>query len=704
MLSLLFAPGLSYAQTQSADQAEDADQGDDTMLVVGVNSRLPDELSTFPGSVTLLDSEAIGTQLAITGDVGQMLAYEVPGLSTASYSASDFGQSMRGRPVAYYIDGVPISVPLRNGGRALRAVSASALGGVEVIRGATALYGNGGVGGSINYITKRVSGGDGVHGASDVSLGMSLTHPEESFRPRAEQSLTAVSGPADFVFVGSYENVGAFFDADGDRIISNPNGNGGISESDIYNVYSRAGLNFGDSRVEASVMYYDQKQDTNYGLVVPGDQVAGVKATAEYGQPDPRAVGEFNTNLVAQASYINTNVLGGTFRAQVYHQDIEQLSSWNASRAGGSQSMIRSRKDGLRLDFNTPLKNIGIDDGQLLWGGEIVRDRSVQTVNTDPAQIFVPELDQKDYAAFAQLEVGLIKGLSMQGGVRYDHFKVEVEDFTVLTSGLNVNGGETDYDSVVFNIGAVQEVTSGLSVYAAFSQGFSLPDIGRSLRATTEVDPIVTLRPEPIEIDSYEAGIRGNLPWFSYTLAGFYSESSLGQTFEPDPLDPFAKIVVRAAEKIHGIEGTLNGGAFQDQLLWGGTFSWVAGKTDSNDDGVVDTPLPNDRVGPIKVTGYVSYDITPDWSVRVQGIYSGDRNAFPDIAYTSRGSNGELDSFSVFDISTKFKLGPGDMTVSVSNMLNNFYFGETSMRSGNRPERYAPSPGATAKVGYRVAF
>jgi iron complex outermembrane recepter protein len=700
VLALMCLSGTAFAQIEEVDEEVTLE----AVIVSGVNSRLPNELSSFPGSVTLIDEETLDAQLAITPDVGQMLAFEVPGLGTASFSSSDYGQTMRGRPVAFYVDGVPISVPLRDAGRAMRAVSGSALQGVEVIRGATALYGNGGTGGSVNYITTRPSGPDGVTGSTDVSLSASLTNPSDSYRPRVEQSITALSGPVDFIAVGSYESLGAFFDADGDRIISNPNGNGGISESDIYNLYSRAGLTLDQHRFEGSVMIYDQEQDTDWGIIVPGDQQAGIKAQAAYGQADPREVGEYNKNLVAQASYINSDVLGGTMRAQVFTQDINQLFSFNATRAGGSQSEIRSRKDGVRLEFNTPLTFMNQDNSRILWGAEYVRDKSVQVVNTTPEQIFVPELDQKDLAAFAQVEFELMSDLTIQGGVRYDSFDVEVEDFTVLTTGLNVMGGSTDYESTVFNIGAVKGINENLDIYAGYSQGFSLPDIGRTLRSTTVVNPLVTFRPEPIKIDSYEIGIRGDLPWFSYTFAGFFSESELGQQFEPDPNDLLANIVVRAAEEVQGVEGTLKGAFMDDQLAWGGTFTYVTGETDTDDDGEVDSPLDNSRIPPVKVTGYVNYQLRDDWSVRVQAIYSGSRNEFPDIAATSTGSYGDVEPFTVFDVSTRFGFGAGDMTLSLSNALNNDYFPESSTRSGNRPLRYAPAPGATFKVGYKVSY
>ena len=53
------------------------------------------------------------------------------------------------------IDGVPQSTPLRNGSLGIKTLDASAIARIEVIKGATSIYGNGVAGGIINYITKQ---------------------------------------------------------------------------------------------------------------------------------------------------------------------------------------------------------------------------------------------------------------------------------------------------------------------------------------------------------------------------------------------------------------------------------------------------------------------------------------------------------------------------------------------------------------------
>lgn len=672
------------------------------VIVTGVNSRLPAALESFPGSVTVINKAEIQAQLSISSDVGALLSLKVPGLATQSFSSSDFAQTLRGRSLAYYVDGVPISNPLRDGARSMRAVAASALSGVEVIRGASALYGNGGNGGAVNYITKRPSGPDGVSGGTQLSMAGSLTHFGGSANPSLQQDLQVIHGPFDLIFAGSAERTQAFYDADGDRIASDPTGNGGITDSKIYNAYVKGGFNQGPHRLEAGYMYYDQTQDTRWGRQVLGSPQRRIKTRAALGQVDPRVVPQYTKNEIAQVSYINDGVLGGTARLQGYHEENAQLFGFNAQRQ--SQSRIQSRKDGARLDLNTPLSTLRLGDGQVLWGVEYIRDRTVQTVNTRPARIFVPEIDQKDYAAFAQLEAEPLDGLTIQAGARYDKFDVSVEDFTVLTTGLRVQGGTLDYHAAVFNVGASRRFSEAATVYAGFSQGFSVPDVGLAIRATRVTNPLVALRPEAVKVDNYEIGLRGTVLNTRYTLAAFRSRSKLGQTFTPDPTDPLVNIVLRAAEHLHGVEATLDGTLLDGRLRWGGTYTRVGGKLDSNGDGEVDAPFANDRVGPVKVTGYVAYDIADGWPIRIQGVHAGDRNAFPATAATSVGNFGRIHAFTTFDVLTSHKLGPGELSVAVTNLFNKQYFPVAAQLSGNRPERYVPAPGATLKVSFRAKY
>ncbi len=720
-LSMLLVPGSALIAdvqddtgTNGIDSAAEKENHDtpaseaqvEEVVVRATGSRLPPSVISFPGSVTVIEQEELAQQTRFNSDLARVLAFEVPGLATSSFSSSNFDQRLRGRKVAVYIDGIPVSAPLRDAGRDFRVLDASAIGGVEVIRGSTALYGSGGAGGSINYLTKTPSGDDGWSGSSELTLGGSLTHLSDSFSPLFRQNLEYVSGPFDSIFAGSYEQYDGFFDADGDRIPANPDGNGGVAESRIFNIYTKVGYNWEDQRIEASYLQYDQDQDSDYLLKQLGDQSIGLKTTALYGQVDPRDEQDFNQNLVAQVSYRHENILGGSMRLQYYIQNSDQQFAWNSSRAGGSNSRIESEKDGIRLDFVTPVDFLG-EGSVVMWGSEYATDKSVQTVNSDPVQVFVPELEQTDFALFMQMVAEVTDRLTIQGGVRYDDLSLDLEDYTVLGSGLEVMGSSTDYSSTVLNAGAAFQINEQFAVFGGYSQGFSLPDVGRVLRSTTDTNPLVNIKPVPVEIDNYELGVRMNFGEINATLAGFFNTSDLGELFVPDPNSPpgvLEYIVTRQAQDFWGIEATVSGPLFEGCGRWGSSFTWIDGEQDTDGDGDPDGPIENTSIPPVKVTAFADYAITDDWALRVQLLYSGDRNEFPDIAETSRGDHGHVRSYWTLDASTSFQWGPGRFTVAVSNLLNKQYFPTSSLRSGNRPERYSAAPGAVARVGYTLTY
>lgn len=132
------------ALAQSRDAVEE-------ITVVG--SRLPAKVTSIPGSVTILSAAQISKQSEVTPDLGQMLSQLVPGMGPSAYDASAYTQTLRGRKPVVLIDGVPQSLQLR-GGRDLKILSPSVIERIEVIRGSTAIYGQSGAGGVINYITR----------------------------------------------------------------------------------------------------------------------------------------------------------------------------------------------------------------------------------------------------------------------------------------------------------------------------------------------------------------------------------------------------------------------------------------------------------------------------------------------------------------------------------------------------------------------
>lgn len=133
-------------------------------------------VNTVPQSITVVRRDEIEEQVSAGSGLGDILGKLVPGFGLGRQSPSTFTQTLRGRNINVLIDGVPQSTN-RNGARILTLIGPSAVERIVVIRGATAIYGDGATGGVVNIITRK---GDGpVKHVAEVGGNVSLSHSSD---------------------------------------------------------------------------------------------------------------------------------------------------------------------------------------------------------------------------------------------------------------------------------------------------------------------------------------------------------------------------------------------------------------------------------------------------------------------------------------------------------------------------------------------
>ena len=160
--------------------------------VVVSAARSRQDLGSIASSVSVLGPQDLQSQSAVTGDLGDILALTVPGLALSNGSLSNFGQTLRGREPFVMIDGVPQNTPLRDGARSLRTSSPETIERIEVVRGASALYGYGATGGAINIITKEPT--PDLQATTEVGINGTSTDIQKSFTGRLSQSVSGRTG------------------------------------------------------------------------------------------------------------------------------------------------------------------------------------------------------------------------------------------------------------------------------------------------------------------------------------------------------------------------------------------------------------------------------------------------------------------------------------------------------------------------------
>lgn len=703
-LLTLIAATPALAQTEEPEAHASAE----TIVVTGTKSRIPLDLESVPGSVTVLQAADIATQSKFGNDLGEILQRTVPGFGlSSSASYSNFSQTLRGRKPAVFIDGVPTTTPLRDGGRDLRLISPAAIGRVEVIRGATALYGLGGAGGLINYATKEPVS-DGLEFQTDIAAGLSFTNPDDSLNWSLDQTVTGRSGSIGYIFSGYYEQYNSLFDASGDRIPPNPQNQGGIADTDAYNLYGKVIIDLTPTqKIAVSGNYYRVEQDSEFSNQ-PGVGVFGSVPTPAQRVRAP-GENEFTKNWLAIGRYDNEDILGSAFSLQGYFGKYSArfpfFSFPNFPPLGG-QSLISAERWGVRADFVTPLTLFGADDN-ILWGIDYSHDQTSQPIERPgvPTALFVPEMKQASIAPFAQFTASVADWLTLRGGLRWENADVKVDTFTTiplfsptLMGGVTIQGGTLKYEEILFNIGAVLSpfkggALDGVSVYAGFSQGFSVGDLGRALRSTT-APSIEQFGFKAQIIDSYEAGIRADYDTVDASLAVFLSKSEFGSTFNAVTLE-----LTRAPEKVWGIEGTIDVKP-TDGWAMGANVSWVDGNQKNVVTGIV-SPLDTSRISPVKAVFYASYDFAESWTSRLQLTYSGRQNRFP--GNPTVFGRADIEAFALLDFSIGGQVGPGRMTFAVNNLLNEKYFTPDAYRFANA-NQFTTGQGVTGRISYSLRY
>ncbi|WP_187291895.1 TonB-dependent receptor domain-containing protein [Nitrospina gracilis] len=647
------------------------------------------DLIDTPQGVTIVSKEDVEKQLALSSDLGDMLGKTVPGLGTSTEGLTDVGQTLRGQNMFVLIDGVPQTIPLRNGQRNLRTIDPSAIERIEVLRGSSSVYGLGGTGGVINIITKKPGEGKPQF-ATDLTLGFAPVSVGQSLRKRLMQSVEGSEKTFDYIFSVTAEQTGSFFDGDGDRIPPDPNGQGGLADSDSYNLFGKMGFDVDENqRFEFSLNFFKIRQDTDFILV---DGVTGVKkTTAVEGTTPGKKMG--TENLQLNLNYVNRDVMGSQVKGQIYYRDyFTRFGFFPAPTFGsGGQNALDSQRIGGRLDVETPFSM-----GRILWGLDLLYEETSQPM--EDGRDFVPEMDQITIGPFLQSEIVVMEDLTIHGGARFEQILFDVDDYTTVF-GNNVRGGSLDYERAVFNAGVTYNLTREISTFASFSQGFTVPEIGRVLRNAPAGTSVENIRPKAQVVDNYEVGFRGNWSRVQGEVSLFYSESDFGTSLTSPALPSDPILVLRIPERVYGIEASFDA---QPVDLWemGGTLTLMEGELDSDNNGNFDSYMLGNRIPPLKVTGYVENQTLPNWRNRLQVLYSGNRDRFHGQTGFGRGT---VSDFYVVDLLSAYKFKVGTLKVGIRNLLDEQYF-PTISQMYNFNNRFSAGMGRTISATYSIKW
>lgn len=678
-----------------------APEGDLEEVMVTAN-RIEKPLSTIPNTVTVINSMELEQQLAVHNDISTVLGNLIPSFAPSRQKMTNSGESLRGRKPLYMIDGVPQSSPLREGGRDGHIIDSAVIGRVEVLHGANAIHGLGASGGIINLITKKPT--ETLQQSVRVDSTLQSEDVGESADYGVNYSISSGFGNADVLASLTLRDAGISYDANGD-VIGADNTQGDTMDAQTLNAFLKSGYDWDDQRIELTFNRYDIESDHDW-ISIPGNVATGVPTSAIKG--DLPGAGARNKVTNISLAYTNEVWLGQSLRAQAFSQDlestygaeIEPLPTFQDPAYGPNlidQSQNNSEKVGVKV---TLAKDdvAGLPFG-LVYGFDVLIDETWQAlIRTD--RMWVPQSRYENYAPFLQAEFTGIDRLTLTAGIRHERAKLEVDDFTTIASSGSrfVRGGEPDFTETLHNVGATYQLTGAWRVFGNYAEAFSMPDIGRVLRAINipnqSVESFLDL--EPVLTENMELGLEYKNQILDAQLAYFRSDSDLGQRLQRGSDGIYT--VQREKTTIDGLEFRTTWRATAADTF-GLRYAQSDGRYDSNADGRVDSDLGGANIGPNRAN--VSWDRS--WSdiasSRLQINYLLDR----DFENISGVEVAEFDGYTTVDLSAEIATVGGVLTAAVQNIANEDYFTYYSQTSP-LDARYFKGLGRTLRLGYRKSF
>ena len=703
IFTLMLAQSTSFTTFANDEMSEI----DEVERIVVTGSRIVESIDEIPASITVISRQQIEQHLKVSSELQTLLSTLVPGLAPSTGTSSNSGQTLRGRSPLVMIDGVPQSTPLRNGALGIRTIDPNSLERIEVIKGATSIYGNGAAGGIINYITKRADGDSAFQGKLGVSTRFSTVKLEESAGQRIEAAVNGQLNKFSYVVTASYEENGVQRDAEGDVIGLKY----GLSEANTQNYFTKLAYQLDeDKSLQFVYNYYESEQESDL-IDVVGSVNTGVKtyaikapqATNTLGKPQ----GPNNKNTMLkytdEALFANTQLV-----VDAYAQEVENtffysptLANQSAGYSGG-QSVIKSDKKGLRVTLNSQFEWDNVE-ATFIYGVDALNDITAQPLVD--GRMWVPEMDMENFASFVQSKWVITDDLIIKAGVRREEIDLAVADYstlklcktpTICSIPVDVKGDTLNYRASTYNFAIRYNFNEYFQPFASYSQGADISDIGRLLRTATVTD-IADIQTEASIIDNYELGFNSNFNQLRFEFSAYRSTSELGTTNSYDPATG-VYMPVRAPQEIYGYEA-LAVYKVNDALDFSASYSWVEGKDKAND-----AYLGMKQISPAKAVINVNWRPLDNANIALTYLYVADRHKFTPENGNYVGDLGNVDAYNVMNLSGQYVLN-NDWSAffGIENLLNKDYYPAKSQ--GYTYSGYnVKGLGTTANIGVNYHF
>lgn len=682
--------------------AQDASSNDQAAVlepIVVTSNRLPQQIAQTARTIYVVDAEEMEAEARSGKSLQQILAEKIPSFDPASEGArTSWGQNLRGRTALVLIDGVSLN-SARSLSRQFDSIDPFNIERVEVLSGATAVYGGNATGGVINIITKKGKDApDGMSGEITAGIATGLGDTRDLDRNGAG-AITYNSENWDARLSVAGNRTGAFYDGSGKIHIPD------ITQSSTafnkrIDLMGTVGLQIDDNRrFEVFGQFYDSKQESPFGLYL-GEQLRGITdgRLVEVRDGYRSDLNPSTRRSMVGATYTDADFLGqelllqGSFRREnIRFNPFPGSTSFSPFRYFGATSqdtdyytvkaaMISEPLDGLKVTYGIDADRDTLSSKRNIFDYTTLFNSGAMNFETVGVTGLYPGIDVSTVAGFVQASYEATDRLTINGGVRYQYATTDVSDFAgadqqiavlnrIGSSIDTIPGGDVSYDALLFNAGATYELTDTQQIYANFSQGFELPDPARyyGIGRYALVDGRYTLLNsvnvadsalQAITTESFEIGYRLSGDKFSFETAAYQSLSDRSIVLDRRSI---AVSVVDRDRRVRGIEAS-GSVRLEHGFDLGASGHWVKTEIKTSEG------WQKESVGTASVSklgGYIGWT-KDNFNVKLGGQH---------VFSLSDSSNKEIDGYTLFDLTGAYRFEAQDTTMrfGVTNLFDKDY-------------------------------
>jgi iron complex outermembrane receptor protein len=691
--------GRPGGEAQTPRPPRESTDKDAEIVVTGARTALP--ATALPLTVDILGGEDFQRQAAVSGSVVDAVSARIPSFSPTREKLSGLGETLRGRSPLFAINGVPQSTPIRDGSRDAYTIDPFFIDRVEIIYGSNALQGVGGTGGVVNQVTVGAPRTNGVTVRALFQGSFQNGFAAEGAGGKGAALTGWRHGAFDATLGASIEERGAFRDGRGRRI-GMDGAQGEIQDSSSRSLFARLGYQVArDARLELVANRFQLSGNGRY-VTIAGDRATGLPSSTLRGDP-PGTPAQNRADLLS-LSFTERDLVGGALTAQFFFSRTRDIFGGGVfamfqdpsiDRTGRlfDQSVNRSRKLGGKISYERSVP--GLRNLVMVAGVDLLSDRTAQTLVVTGRE-WVPETTFRSVAPFAQGNLALWGGaVRLAGGLRRESVRLDIPDYTTLHfyGDRSVTGGTPTFSRLLKNGGVVLQPMPGLRAYAAYSEGYTIADIGRVLRAVTQpnvrIDDFLDLR--PVVSDNREIGVEWQRGALEGGASWFRSSSRFGSLLVRNADGIFD--VARQPIRIEGLELDILWRTPVSGLSLGGAYAHVEGRTDGNGDGIVDQDLDGANISPDRLNLFAAWE---------RGRFSGRaalRHYFAQ-AFDGQDPRNDFAGYTLLDAEAGYSLGRHRLSIAVQNLADRQYITYYSDTQGPTDSlRYFAGRGRTFTLG-----